>query len=352
MRFKEFLTEEKLGTKIGLEFQMTATLTDEEMEQSFSSAVSGTIDVHAHDSTKRKSPKNWHIQSDATIGENGFEITSPQLPVTDAIRSISKVCDWIQREDVKTTNECSVKIRINIPGIEEKLDPVKLVLLMGDHADSALKRFAGKFDQSQLDLITQKMKQTGKLPSNMKDMEHVAARYLMGRDSTGTFTSDYVELRIGGGVGYEKNADELKKKTAKMVANIEIACNPTTEKSEYLRDLTNLLTVGDDEIKVTGNDMHEMPSDLHRLYKLTAHMNDAWKIFEKDQAHGDARLALMILINTGLKAVKTHKTSLTLEEKTFFKRLAKQVALQSADVDKYYSHDHLTRLKFKTDIGI
>lgn len=351
MRFKEFLTEEKLGTKIGLEFQMTATLTDEEMEQSLSTAVSGSIDVHTHDSTKRKAPKNWHIQSDATIGENGFEITSPQMPSTDAIRSISKVCDWIQREDVKTTDECHVKIRINIPGIEEKLDPVKLVLLMGEHAKSALKRFVGKFDQSQLDLVTQKMKLTGKLPGNMKDLEHVAAQYLMGRGSD-AFTSDYVELRIGGGTGYEKNADELKKKTAKMVANIEIACNPTVDKSEYLRNLIDILSVSDDEIKVTGNDMHEMPSDLHRLYKLNAHTNGAWKIFEKDQSHGDARLALVIMINTALKAVKDHKTSLTLSEKTFFKRLAKQVALQSSDVDKYYSHDHLTRLKFKTEIGI
>lgn len=356
MRFKEFLTEEKgldTSARVGLEFQMIVPQTSAgAVAQSLKDLMGDKVKWHAPDGGRVKSPSSWHVQGDETIGKGGVEILSPQLALNDALHDLTKVCDWMVDRNITTNDSTSLKIRIGIPSIGEKLDPVKLVVLDDDHAKRVLGRFAGKFSAPQLEVISQKIKQTGKLPDSVGELEKSAMRFLSAQGSHGKLGAGIFELRVDGGSGYERDASNLKKKVFKMVSAVEIACNPRLEKAEYLQKLMTVLGSAEDEPRATENDMDKIPEQLHRLYKFNAEMNDAWKIFEKHQVHGDARHSLVTLINAGLKTVKDFKTTLNLSEKTLFKKLIKQVSLQSSDVDDYYKHDSITRLGFKKELGI
>jgi hypothetical protein len=355
MRFKNFLLEDKrLGTNadVGLEFQMLVPGTSSGAVANGLENLFSNVQHHLPDKMSKRSPLKWHVQADPTLGEGGLELHSPLLPLNDALRDLTKVCDWMEEHNVTTNDSTSLLVRIYISNIDEKLDPVKLVFFMGDdHAENAFSKHVGEFSEPQIDVITQKLKLNGKLPSSMDDLEKAALRYLTPRGNHGKMAAGFLELRVKGGSDYEKDASDLKKKIFKMVTAVEIACDPAMEKGEYLQKLVSLLT-SEPAIKVTTNDMHKLPEALHRLYRHKAEINDAWKLFEKDQVHGDARRALLSLINMSLKTVKSLKTSLTLQEKVLFKKLARQVSLQSHDVDTYYGNDHIARLNFKTIIGI
>jgi len=351
MRFSEFLTEAKeAATKVGLEFQMMLPRTDDEIKTSLKGLVSGDVKVHAADIIKKLS-NGWNVHADATIGEHGIELVSPRMPLNAALHSVTKICAWMDEHDAKTNDSTSLKVLISIPNINEKLDAVKLILLMeNDHGGKAFDNYVGKFSAPQIEVITQKVKQTGRLPENLDDMERAAHNFLGIRATQNKMALGILELRIDGGAGYEKSPSDLKKKIFKLVNAVEVACDPMAEKSEYLRKLLELFDSSEEDVHVTKNE--KIPSDLNRLYKLDANVNHAWKIFDKDQIHGDARHALIVMINTALKTTKDFKISLNLQEKTFFKKLARQVALQSTDVDSYYGHDHIARLDFKKEIGV
>jgi len=352
MRFTEFLIEAKEAqTKVSLKLQMMLPLTDDEIKASLRGLVSGEVRLHDSTSVKKQS-SGWNIHADPTIGEHGAEIISPRLSLNDSLHALAKICDWMSEQDAKTNDSSSLKIDISIPNIGEKLDPVKLIMLMDDHAATALAKYAHKYSEPQIEVIAQKVKLTGKLPETLDDMERDAHKFLGIRSGQNKLSMGILELRIDGGAGYEKSPSDLKKKIFKLVNAVEVACDPMSEKSEYLSKLLELFNSASDDEHVTKNDMHKIPEDLHRLYKLNAQVNHAWKIFDKDQIHGDARHALIIMINIALKTVKEFKTSLNLQEKTLFKRLAKQVALQTSDVDSYYGHDDMARLNFKKEIGV
>jgi hypothetical protein len=353
VRFKEFLTEAKeVATKIGLEFQMLLPLTDDEIKTSLRGMVDGDVRIHASDSAKKLS-NGWNVYVDPTIGEHGIELASPKLDLFDALHTLSKICDWMDENSAKTTDSTSLKIAISIPNIGEKLDPVKLILFMDDRAETALAAHVNRYTAPQVEVIAQKIKATGRLPETLGDIERDAYKFLSIRSGgSNKMSMGILELRIAGGSGYEKSPSDLRKKTFKLVNAVEVACDPAAEKSEYLKKLTDLFSSSAEIAHVTKNDAHKIPEDLHRLYRFSAAINHAWKIFDKDQVHGDARHALIILINTALKTVKEFKTSLSLSEKTFFKHLARQVALQESDVDSYYNSDHIARLNFKKEIGV
>src|SRR5271167_1318064 len=349
MRFKEFLTEASSSSapKVALEFQMLVPGTSAGAVKDSLVELGHDVKLHSPDSTKNKTGKGWHVQPDATLGDGGVEIQSPPLPLNDALRDLGKICDWMNEHNVTTNDSTSLRIKVVLPNISEKLDPVKLVAFMDEHAERAIRKYAGKFTAPQIEVIVNKIKQTGKLPESLGDIERDALNFLGIKMSGGV-----LELRVDGGSDYEHNASDLKKKIFKMVNAIEVACDAAAEKSEYVKKLLEILSAPEDMMNVTKNDMHQMPEHLHRLYKFNAHMNDAWKTFDKDQVHGDARHSLLVMINIGLKTAHDFKTLLNLPEKTFFKKLAKQVSLQSSDVDAYYRHDHIARLNFKKEIGL
>src|SRR5277367_3529896 len=143
MRFSEFLTEAKeAATKVGLEFQMLLPLTDDEIKTSLKGLVSGDVKLHAADGVKKMS-NGWNVHADATIGEHGIELVSPKLSLNDALHSLNKICDWMDEHDATTNDSTALKVAINIPNISEKLDAVKLILLMGDdHSETALSEYA------------------------------------------------------------------------------------------------------------------------------------------------------------------------------------------------------------------
>jgi len=349
MRFRDFLIEaSQSGPKVALEFQMLVPLTSEEILHSIKPLVSGAVKLHEPDSDKKRSLNAWHVIPDSTIGEHGVELQSPAVPLNDSLRDLGKICDWMRENDVKTNDSSSLKAIISFPNITDKLDPVKLVIITGN-AERALGKWSGKFTPPQIEMAINKLKQTGKLPESFGALERDAAHFLNIKSTDRL--SGSIQLRIGSGADYESDVISLKRKIFKLVNSIETACDPAAARSEYTQKLTKILGEPNEE-QVTGNNMHALPEQLHRLYRLNAHVNEAYMIFEKDQTHGDARHSLLVLINTALKTAKDYKTSLTLAEKTLFKKLARQVALQSSDVDEYYSNDHIARLNFKRDIGV
>src|SRR5271167_2409360 len=140
MRFKEFLTEAaSSATKVGLELQMIVPQTSAGAVKQSLEELIGDVKLHHPESTRAKVGKGWHVQPDATIGQGGVEVTSPPLPLNDVLNNLTKICNWMIEHNIKTDDSTSVKIKISIPNIVEKLDAVKLVMLMDDgHAERAL----------------------------------------------------------------------------------------------------------------------------------------------------------------------------------------------------------------------
>src|SRR5271167_3098748 len=179
MKFSEFLIEAKeAATKVGLQFQMLLPLTDDEIKTSLKGLVSGDVKLHTADSIKKAS-NNWNVHADSTIGEHGIELISPKMSLNDALHSLSKICDWMDENDAETSDSTSLKVSVNIPNIAEKLDAVKLLLLMDNgHAETALGKYAHEYSAPQIEVISQKVKMTGRLRETLDDMERDAHNFL------------------------------------------------------------------------------------------------------------------------------------------------------------------------------
>jgi len=372
MRFKEFLAEAVApAVKLGLDFELSVpvvktNLPDEKASDTFKTAADFAAlslaralgeDVSVKMSSGARSKSKWLIQPSDNAdpkGYHGIEIISPLMHPDVAMRAAGKVAAWMDENEAKTTDADSVRVAIETKGIKDKLDPVKLVVFLdAPGAEHAFAHQTKSYTPSAVEIMLQKVKTSGKL-SGAEDLNKAATAYLGkradGYTNFGNMDDDVIEFRVGGGAGYEHNMDALTKKAYKLARAVELACDPASERAEYLHRLGDIFS-GATNTAVTKNEKN-LPSDLYRLYKYDAEVLAAWKHYEADAEHGHARTPLFVLINKAMAAAKSQNTSLNSAEIGFFKKLLRKSTAQSDDVDQYYGHDHISRLKFKKDFAL
>lgn len=375
MRFKEFLLEKHVGptSKIGITFYCSISPESQLYDSSEDASYENTVkkaaaslssalgeEVKVASKVGARSKSKWQIQP--RVGDSSWshaiQIVAPLDVESATMRNISIVAKWMDFNNIKTSDSDIALCAVGLKDIGEKLDPVKLVFFMDTPgAANAFANANRSYTPAQIEALIHRVKSTGRLPSSESSMIKMAERYL-GKRSEGqtnfqNITDGVIEFKVAGGAGYEHDIDAIKRKIHKLSMAVEIASDPANSKSEYVRKLVVFFNPdGDQVLPVTKDDAKKLPSSLKRLYRFDPNVMGAWKQYSAEAEHGAPRTQLLVLMNTAIKACRAQHTSLTADEKSFFKRLIRETSLQSHDVDEYYDHDHISRLKFKTTFGV
>ena len=315
---------------------------------------------------KEKNGKHWYIEPDGSIEGvgHGLEVVSPPMPMNVAMTALDKIFKWMDENDLETNDSTGLHINISVPGIAEKLDPVKLVLFMGeDYALKMFDRLHNTYTRPAIDAILTKIKSDGKIPQLGGEMIS-AAKEGISKDKYRTVNfghlgaGGYLEFRVAGGEDYHRKAADVRKAIYRFTTAVELACDPTLERNEYFKKVSQMFermskNMQDNPNLVTKGNLDQLPEELKRLYKYNADIIHAWKHIETGTS--DKRLHTIILMQDVMNTLKNFKTHLDLRERVFFKKLAKEYSVQSGDIDatyRNYKNDHIGRLAFKKEFGI
>ena len=280
--FKQFLAEDSSlsGAKLGLRFdlQLKALDVNNEDAQSFrgaaglaASSLSKVLNEEVLvKSLASASPSKtrWTIQPSENPSKNGFfsaVISTPVLYTSALTQAVKKLSSWLEAQDAETTDSDSLTAVIDVKGLSEKLDPVKLVLFL-DLFDPSLV-FSGelkKFSPPDVEVAIQQVKHNGKL-SGFKNLQKAALSALgQRRDGYTNFSKlqdGLIEFRLGGGSGYEHLLQGFIKKALKLARAVELAGDPASEKAEYVQRLRALLTGSEGALQVS-KDQKNVPVEI------------------------------------------------------------------------------------------
>lgn len=324
--------------------------------ESLSSVVGDDVKVRRDPGARSKS--SWMIEPSASADRSGshpIEIVSPFMFAADAMKKMAAVAKWIDENNLRTSDDDYLRAAFHVANMASKLDPVKLVLhLDTPSAELVFAKPTSKFSDAQVDVLLHKLKQTGKLPIQAAALHKAALNYLGqrpdGNTNFGNVPDDTLEFKIGGGAGYEHDIENARKKVFRLSKAVDAATDANYMKADYIRNVGALFS---GERKEAASDRSDLlPKELGDLYQTDPEILNAWKLYLHDSENGSAKSPLLVLINRALAAALKRKAVLATPEKAFLKTLARNSNLSSDDVDSFYGHDNLTRMKFKRDFAL
>lgn len=373
MQFKQFLTEQAAqSAKIAFNFAMAIPITSQfhvglssgkSFEETIALAAESlavTLDVSVkYRKAQAARPSSWVIEPSASADNTGahpIEIVSPFMSAELALRNLNHVYKWMSENEMRTSDDDRLRVSFEVKALNDKLDPVKLVMhLDAPSTEAVFNKTASKFTAAQIEILIQKMKQTGKLPLQATNLHQAALSYLGkrpdGNTNFGNVPDDSIEFTVATGAGYQQDAEYARKKISRLAKAINAATDPNYMKSEYIKSVAALFSADSLPMAKDGQE-DKLPEDLRSLYNFDPEILNAFKLYHHDAEFGHARPALLVLINRCIAAALKRKASLTSKEKALLKTYARQSALLSADLDGFYGYDKLTRLKVKKDLAL
>lgn len=232
----------------------------DEVADSFKSAVGRPIIASRSYHSAERKPGHYVVEPDGSLdgdnpGDSGLEFVSPPLPVSELFDDLRKVKDWAESEGCYTNRSTGLHMNISVPSlegnVEEKLDYVKLALLMGDnYVLEQFGRSGNTYCKSALDKVTRLAKDN---PTSTKDvldkmkghLDQLASKAIHGT-RTDKYTSintkkGYVEFRSPGGDWLGTDTEKLENTMLRFVVALDAACDPDKYREEYLKKLYKLL---------------------------------------------------------------------------------------------------------------
>ena len=244
-----------------------------DVAQEFENAIER--DVRASDNyhsgnTLRPSPTQirYIVEPDGSLepddpNDQGLEFVSPPLPIDEILSDLNKVKKWANEYGCYTNDSTGLHINISVPDYSrEKLDFVKLALLMGDkYVLDLFGRSSNTYAKSALDIVKKAVRENpadaAKLLDKMKgNMDQLATKAIHS-GSTSKYTSintkdGHIEFRSPGGDWLNENFDKIENTLLRFTVAMSAALNPEMYRQEYLTKLYKLLSEnnkGDDTIK-------------------------------------------------------------------------------------------------------
>jgi hypothetical protein len=181
-------------------------------------------------------------------GAAGVEIVTPPLSLRSGLSVLDTILPFISEHGLETNKSTSLHINLSIPDIAKRIDPVKLVLFMGDqHILKTFDRLSNNFTRSQLQVMVDELEVSGELPETLDDIKKAAEAGLAATGkhfsvNLSKLYSGYLEFRAVGGPGYHTRVEEIKRVIGRLVVAIDIASDPEAEKREYAKKLVKLLS--------------------------------------------------------------------------------------------------------------
>ena len=333
-------TEEKAGDDV-------THSTAEELAVGLRNVVDAEVEVHKEYHEGKKSLSKWYIEPDSSIeGGVGLEIVSPPQKLSKALSDMEDVCEWIAGDGLKTNNSTGLHVNVSIPGIESNLDIVKLALFMGERYSLGLfNRLGNTYAAPHLKQVVTRVKASGRFPRGFEQMQKAASKY-MSTDkyysvNFGRLLDGYLEFRVAGGAGYENDIERLKKIVLRFVTAVEIACDPTAERQEYVKKLVKIFNTAFDMSDTSTEQTSSLvPGELNRLAKLQPVIKKELEVIRNsDRDIRDRRSSLVSVMALAIPAVRNIGSELSIKELAYLKRRAKELEVKPSDVDLYYSDE-------------
>lgn len=228
-------------------FETIAAYTAEE----FSDYMGIDISVGGTSYTKWRIVEDTSIEGDDEEGA-GLEIVSPPLPIEDGLDDLRNSFRFMSAHNVTTNNTTGLHLNISIPDIEDKLDPLKLILFLGEgHVLQTYDRKLNAYAREHGPDIIAAVTQTGKIPNSAKDLKRIASKALSDAKyktvNLGKLEDGYLEFRMAGNADYHKKFTKVATDIGRFLTVLELACDPEAEQREYAKKLVKLFNIGKDQ---------------------------------------------------------------------------------------------------------
>lgn len=233
----------------------------EDIAKDFENAIGRDVNFSSGYHGAKREEGKYVVEPDGSLtgdnyGDSGLEFVSPPLPVAELLSDLKKVKAWADKTGCYTNDSTGLHINISVPNYSlEKLDYVKLAMLMGD--EYILKQFgreANTYCKSATKFIKEKAtpETIEVIMKKMKEQLNTAVSKLIHSGITNKFTSintkdGYVEFRSPGGDWLGENFDKIENTLLRLVVALDAAIDETKYKDEYAKKLYKLIAPSDDK---------------------------------------------------------------------------------------------------------
>ena len=227
----------------------------EQLADEFSEAIGRKVHYSTGYHGGPRTDDAYTIEPDTSLSgsgdDAGLEFISPPLPLDQAVEDVKKVKAWADERGAYTNRSTGLHMNVSVPGFDqEKLDFVKLTLLLGDKF--ILDRFgrsANTYARSAMEIIEEAPSDQDKelLFKKLKDNLETIASKVIHSGRVGKFTSinpkdNRVEFRGPGGDWLGENFDKIEDTLYRCVVALEAAVDPEKYRKEYLKKLTKMFS--------------------------------------------------------------------------------------------------------------
>ena len=233
----------------------------EDVAMNFQDAIGRDVNFSSGYHGAKREEGKYVVEPDGSLsgdnsGDSGLEFVSPPLPVADLLSDLKKVKAWADKTGCYTNDSTGLHINISVPNYSlEKLDYVKLAMLMGD--EYILQQFgreANTYCKSATKFIKEKAtpETIEVIMKKMKEQLNTSVSKLIHSGITNKFTSintkdGYVEFRSPGGDWLGENFDKIENTLLRLVVALDAAIDETKYKDEYAKKLYKLIAPSDDK---------------------------------------------------------------------------------------------------------
>lgn len=229
----------------------------DQVADEFSSYMGKPVNASRQYHGGRREAGTYVVEPDGSLegdnpGDGGLEFVSPPMPIDEMISDLNKVKAWADKTGCYTNDSTGLHINISVPNYSlEKLDYVKLALLMGDeyildlfgrsgnsYAKSAISKIKTML-QKNPDVAPQVM---DKMREHMEDIATKAIHSGITDKYTSINTkSGYIEFRSPGGDWLDANFSKIENTLLRFTVALSAAIDPQAYRQEYLKKLYKLL---------------------------------------------------------------------------------------------------------------
>jgi hypothetical protein len=227
----------------------------ENLADEFSDVIGRKVDYSTGYHSGPRTNYSYTIEPDSSLSGSGddvgLEFISPPLPIDEALEDVKKIKEWADDKGAYTNRTTGLHMNVSVPGFsQEKLDFVKLTLLLGDrYLLDRFGRSANTYCKSALEIIEEAPSAQDKelLFKKLKDNLETMASKVIHSGRVGKFTSinpkdNRVEFRGPGGDWLGQNFDKIEETLYRCVVALDAAVDPDKYRKEYLKKLTKMFS--------------------------------------------------------------------------------------------------------------
>lgn len=298
------------------------------------------------------------ITQDGSIqGGEGLELVTPPVSLTESLETANDICGWMKEHHAKTNSTTGLHINVSLPGIKDNLDPLKLILFMGE--DFALSQFGREnntYASKHLPELIEFIKKGKFLPKTENELMSKSWQFLKTDKymsvNLGKLRLGYLEFRVAGGENYHKNFKLIRKTVLRFVAAVELACDPKSERQEYIKKLYKLFN-SSESLPQSEDAPDWVPKELMRIFDINPrHLKTSFGVYINNNDREYAKKALIDVMITSIQILDRMRKTLDPKERAYFKLEAKRIGLTTSDIDKFFDGEIKNRELFRKATGL